>query len=143
MARSFSATISERVATYQKRLEATFRASAQDISEQITTPVAKGGHMRVKTGFLRASLMASTSQMPMIDRNARPPADAADDSFAPNSEAVALVIAGASLGETIYLGFTAAYAGYREAQDGFVRLPAQRWQQTVDANARRAIAAFP
>jgi len=53
------------------------------------------------------------------------------------------VIAGADVGDTIYAGFTASYAGYREhgangqAPDMFVRAAAQQWQDIVDKNAAR------
>lgn len=142
MAKSFSATVSERVRTYQRRMEETFRASAQDVYKEVTRPVAKGGNMRIKTGFLRASLMASTSSMPSIQPNARPPDDAGDDSYRPNDGEVALTIAKAQLGQTIYLGFTASYAPYREALDGFVRLAAQNWPQIVAKNAALAMAKY-
>lgn len=142
MAKSFSATVSERVRTYQRRMEETFRASAQDVYEEVTRPVDKGGNMRIKTGFLRASLMASTSSMPSIQPNARPPADAGENSYRPNDGEIALTIAKAQLGETIYLGFTASYAPYREALDGFVRLAAQKWPQIVAKNAALAVAKY-
>lgn len=143
MAKSFAAQVSERVATYKKRLEATFKASAQDMAEEMTLPTAKGGRMRVKTGFLRSSLMASTASMPRISTDGRPPSDAEDESFGLDAGSIEAVILGAQLGETIYLGFTAAYARPREYHDGFVEGAALNWQQTVDKNAKKAIQAFP
>lgn len=143
MASNFEAQVSARVAAYKKRMEATFRASAQDLAEEATKPVAKGGNMRVKTGFLRASLMASTSALPLIKTGNRPPATAADNSFQPDESQITLTIAKAQLGETIYLGFTADYAAPREYKDGFVRLAAQNWQEIAKRNALRAIKAFP
>jgi len=143
MAQSFTATIENRVAAYRKRMETTFRASAQDIAEEITTPVAKGGNMRIKTGFLRASLMASTSMMPSIRPGNVPAPDAADNSFELDDGQINLVIAGANIGDVIFLGFTAAYARPREYRDGFVRLAAQNWQQIVNRNAAKAIQAHP
>ncbi len=98
--------------------------------------------MRVKTGFLRASLTASTSSMPYIDRAARPPSDAGDNSYDPSNGEIALVIAGAQLGQTIHLGFTASYAGYREALDLFVASTAQQWPIIVARNAAKAVARF-
>lgn len=143
MAGTFEAQVAAAVAKHQKRMETTFRASAQQVAREVLLPKAKGGNMRVKTGFLRASLMASTSQMPGIDPAAKPPKDAKDEQFPEDLAAVNLVIAGTGLGEKIYLGFTAAYAGYREYHDGFVKLTAQRWQDIVSENARKAIAAIP
>ncbi|MCX8570733.1 HK97 gp10 family phage protein [Aminobacter sp. MET-1] len=60
----------------------------------------------VDTGFLRAALMASTDAMPTLSR-ANPgvavPADLGD---------VILVINGAGLRDTIYLGYSANYAAF-------------------------------
>lgn len=140
MAKSFSAQISDRVAAYQKRLEATLKASAQDVADEITLPVAKGGRMRVKTGFLRSSLMASTASMPSINPDGRPVEGETYDLDASSIEAV---IIGAKLGDTIYLGFTAAYARPREYKDAFVEGALLQWQQIVDRNAQKAIRAFP
>jgi len=48
-----------------------------------------------------------------------------------------LVIAKAKIGETIYLGFQANYAGIQEAKNGFVRLTAQRWPAIVKASSAK------
>lgn len=137
--RSFSATVSERVATYRRRLNATFKASAQDLVEEVTRPVAQGGRMRVDTGFLRSSLRASTSSMPLIQQDARPKEGA---TYTPEDGAIEAVILGARLGSTLYFGFTASYARPREYQDAFVRSAAQQWQQIVNRNAAKALVAF-
>lgn len=131
------------IAKYQKRMEATFRGSAQDVARAIVLPRSKGGNMRVLTGFLRASLMASTSQMPSINPSARPPDDVDSERYPEDLSQINLVIAGADLGQSVFLGFTASYARYREYEDGFVRLAAQRWSETVKDNARKAMVAFP
>ena len=142
MAKTFHAQVSEHVANYERRMLATFRGSTQDLAEEVTRPVAKGGRMRVKTGFMRASLMASTSAMPYIDAGARPPSTAGDNSFDLNDSEIILTIAGAQLGQTIFLGFTASYAGYREALDAFVATAAQRWPDIVRVNAAKAMARY-
>ena len=142
MAKSFSAQVSDLVAKYEKRMNATFKGSVQDLVEDVTTPTAQGGNMRVWSGFLRSSLMASTSSMPLIDRDARPPSDAAPNSYQPDDNAIEAVILGARIGETLFLGFVASYAGYREALDHFVLSAAQKWPVIVRKNAARAVAAF-
>ncbi|WP_299941276.1 hypothetical protein [uncultured Nitratireductor sp.] len=149
MAKSFSAQVDERIAAYKKRLTATFRGAAQDLANEVKKPKSEGGHMPILTGALRRSLMASTAAMPGIS-------DAED--FPNNDGQITLTIAGADIGETIYLGFQAAHARrreygfngndslgrtYNEEGNGFVRLTAQRWQEFVDANAAKAIRAFP
>lgn len=144
MAKTFSAQIEERVAAYEKRLNATVKGATQDVVEEMLTPVAKGGHMRVKTGFLRASLLGSTSSMPLIKASSKPGNDAADNSFPFNDNQVNLVIASAKIGrDTMFFGFTAGYAAPRELRDGFVRLAAQNWKKHVNTNAKKAIRAFP
>jgi hypothetical protein len=133
----FTATIDGWARKSEDRMRAVRNDAAQTAAEEVTTPVDLGGHMRVDTGFLKASLVASTTAMPAIDPNARPPADAAPGSIPIDLNAVALVIAGATLEDTIYLGFTASYARPREYHDGFVRLTAQRWPQIVkESNAK-------
>lgn len=127
----------------KQRIDAVFRSSAQDVAEEMVTPIYKGGNMRVKTGFLRASLRASTEAMPSIDPNARPKVDAKLGSYPESTDQINLVIAGVNLDQTIFLGFTASYARPREYRDGFVRLAAQRWETIVDANIEKAIKAFP
>jgi hypothetical protein len=83
--------------------------------------------------------------MPTIDRNARPGAGPVAD----GGEQIALVIAGASLGQPIYMGFVASYAAHVEygargrAAVGMVRLSAQQWPQIVNQVVAEAKARFP
>lgn len=78
-----------------------FKESAQELVNELYRLVPVGD-----TGFLRSSLMASATAMPQMTR-ANPgvvvPADLGD---------IVLVIAGADLGDTIYLDYTADYAAY-------------------------------
>jgi hypothetical protein len=130
---SFSAQVSTWAKMTEARTLAVFRQSAQTVAQEVKKTRDRGGHMRVDTGFLRASLMASTSQMPSID----PKATATEGhSYADDNSQVELVIANARIDQVIYLGFTASYARYREYKDGFVRLTAQRWKQIVEQSAR-------
>ena len=140
---SWADKIAERVETYERRLTAAFKGAAQDVARGVTTPVAAGGNMRVKTGFLRASMQASTTEMPKMDPTARPPEGTKDNAFSFNRNSVSAVIIGASHNDTIYLGFTAAYAAYREVWDGFIEKERLKWPQTVESNSRKAIRAFP
>ncbi|WP_428029808.1 HK97 gp10 family phage protein [Ancylobacter sp.] len=100
-------------------------------------PAGHGGRMPVDTGHLRASLMASTSQMPSIDPNNNNPTGQ-PVTYQPGQ--VETVIKGATLGQTIYIGYTAAYAAAMEYGSGslapyaFVRTAAQGWQQIVAKN---------
>ena len=134
MAGSFTASVSAWVQKSEKRMEVVVKESAQRVGIEVK------GRTRVDTGFLRASFLASTSAMPMIDRNARP---APGGAYTDNSSDIALVIAGASLGQTIYMGFTASYAGVREYRDGMVKLSAQQWPSIVNQVVAEAKARYP
>jgi hypothetical protein len=135
---TFSATIEKFGKDALAKATAVARQSAQDVRNEMLQERGKGGRMRVDTGFLRKSLMESTSAMPVIDAMARP--TALSYSAPP---AVSLVIAGWELGQPLYMGFTAAYAAYREygtsgqPPDAFVRSAAAQWQQIVNRNAAR------
>ncbi|TWB61693.1 hypothetical protein FBZ98_1011038 [Rhizobium sp. ERR 922] len=133
---SFAAQVSAWASAEMERAEAVYQTAAQTVANEVRTPVAAGGRMPVKTGNLRRSLMASTSAMPTIIEGKQ--------EFTDNP--VELVIAGAQLGGTIYLGFQAAYAArmnygfvgqdslgrsYNQAGFGFVDAVAQRWPQIV------------
>lgn len=134
-------TISERLVTYEKRCLAAFKGSAQDVVRGVTTPTAKGGRMRVKTGFLRASLMTSTAAMPRIDPNAKPASE--EDRFRFNMGQHTAAIVSATMQDTIYMGFTAAYAGPREYWDGFIEAERVKWPNTAKRNIAKARKAFP
>ena len=107
------------------------RQSLQDVVDDAQTPVAKGGRMRVDTGFLRASGMASLNGMPN-----GPSTNPGNGSFAWNDNQLALVLGQMKLGATFHFGWTANYAKYREAYDGFLAVAAQKWPQIVEKNAR-------
>jgi hypothetical protein len=136
MAQSFSAQIQEWARKVQGATESVFKESAQEVVAEMQKPRGEGGRMRVDTGFLRASLMASTAALPNINPGNRP---VPGQSYPYNAGPIEAVIAGSDLGDTIYFGYTAAYAGHREfgargqAPDAFVRTAAQRWQAIVDA----------
>ena len=125
---SFSASVSAWAAKSQKRMEAIVKESAQRVGSEVIdrTPV--------DTGFLRGSFIASTSEMPLIDRDARP---APGGSYDMGTSQIALVIAGSKPGDVIRMGFVASYAAHVEygsngrAGRGMVRLSAQRWPQIV------------
>ena len=136
---SFSAAVAAWADKVQGATEAIFKEAAQAVVEEMQTPVSEGGRMRVDTGFLRNSLMASTAAMPPIVKG-KVPAEGASYGF--DMGQVEAVIAGAELGQTLYFGYTAAYSLAREfgangqPPDGFVRSAAARWPSIVDEKAR-------
>lgn len=115
------------------RQEAIFRESAQDLLEEANTPEAQGGKMPVDTGFLRNSSAASTDGMPGSD-----------------GAVPALVFLRLEVGQSVWVGWTAAYAmrmehgfygedklgrTYAQAGKGFARAAAQNWPFIVQRAA--------
>lgn len=135
---SFSAAVAQWADKVEGAVEAIFKEATQDVVEEMQKPIGQGGRMRVDTGFLRASLLASSTSMPAINASAKP---VAGGSYAADFGQIEAVIAGADIGDTLYFGYTASYAGHREygvngqPADGFVRLAAQNWPLIVDQKA--------
>ena len=138
----FAATVADWALKAQGALEAVLKESAQELVSQMDQllvdmvydqPPAPSGYKR--TGFLRASLMASTEAMPALTR--QNPRVSVPADLAP----VVLVINGMELGQTLYLGFTANYAAFvhfgteGRAPRPWVTLVAQRWQMIVETKA--------
>jgi hypothetical protein len=140
--KSFSAAVGDWVNKSEARLEAVFKGSAQDIISEmnevgpsVANPDSFGtGNMPVDTGALRASLQAAINS-PGTKLTFRPPKGS---SIAYDPSPVALVIAGAKLGEAIYATYGQEYGPAMEVRYGFVRLAAQNWQGIVTRNARLA-----
>lgn len=136
----FTAEVNTWVAETKERMDAVYRESAQRVISVMQTPRAAGGNLRVDTGFLRASLFATTSA-------ALPPVTFKPDGDAPvsfNPGQVALVIAGADIKDPITVVYTANYARAREygargqLGDRWVALAAQQWQRIVTEVATEA-----
>lgn len=112
----------------QDRLERIWKASSQELGS-----VANNG-VPIDTGFARASFRASTEAMPMIDKGTTNKAGApASQEFGQ----ISATINSATLGGTIYMGWTAAYIlpleyGHsQQAPQGFARLAAAQWPTIV------------
>nr|WP_156393866.1 MULTISPECIES: hypothetical protein [unclassified Rhizobium] len=71
----------------------------------------EGGRMPFAAGFLQQSLMASTATMPSIHSGAKP---VEGRTYKFDFGIIEAVIAGASLEDDLYFGYTAAYAGHQE-----------------------------
>lgn len=135
---NFSATVADFVAATEKRMTALAMQSTQDLIELVQTPVAKGGKMRVDTGFLRASGQVSLTGLPSGPAKGDP-----DKKYAWNDVNAIADFAGFTLGKTIYFGWTANYAPMREAYDGFLISGIQMWQTIVNRNCALIIAQSP
>lgn len=117
------------IAATDKRLLALTRQSLQDVINDAQTPVAKGGRMRVDTGFLRASGQPSLNGMPTGPARGDP-----DGTYTYDGASVTLTLAKLEIGQTFFFGWTAAYARYREAYDGFLEIALQKWTKIVERN---------
>ncbi|WP_416355556.1 HK97 gp10 family phage protein [Aureimonas phyllosphaerae] len=169
--KSFAAQVSEWAHKVEGAVEVVFRESAQEVVSEAQRPgpsvastradikaglgtigrgkkkraiagpvpaAGQGGRLPVDTGFLRASLRASTTAPPPIDSQFVP---ADGKKYAFDESSIEAVIAGAEIGQTLYFGYTAAYARAMEYGSGggpayaFVRTVAQKWPSIVDAKA--------
>ncbi|KRG47345.1 hypothetical protein ARC20_03170 [Stenotrophomonas panacihumi] len=107
------------------RQQAIFRESAQELLDEANTPEAQGGKMPVDTSFLRNSSAASTDGVPSA-----------------GGAVPQLVFLGLEIGQSVWIGWTAAYAmriehgfygedrlgrKYAQAGKGFARAAAQNW----------------
>jgi len=127
---TFEAEVADWVRKVQGAERMIFQEAAQELVSQLNALVP------VDTGFLRASLRASTTTMPVMSLN-NPGAGV----FNLDAGEITLVIAGADIGDTIYLGYTANYGAYVHAGANgrvgrpWVAMVAQRWQQIVNEKA--------
>lgn len=134
---TFSAQVDAFVAETTKRITALGKQSVVELIEEVQTPRAKGGKMRVDTGFLRASGQLSLTGMPT-----GPERGDLDKKY--TTAPIGLVdLAGWRPGQTIWFGWTAHYAKYREAYDGFLISGIQNWQAIVNRVAAQIKARSP
>src|SRR4051812_6621667 len=66
---SFAAQVASFAERVPEAVEAVRNQSAADVVKEMQTLDSEGGRLPYDTGFLWASLMASTSAMPSINRN--------------------------------------------------------------------------
>jgi hypothetical protein len=127
--KAFSVQVDDIVTVSEKRMIALMRASLQDVTDIMQQPVAKGGRMRVDTGFLRASGQPSLNGMPQGPTRG----EREEPGSYPHDEgaAVTVTLGKMKLGQTFYFGWTAEYARYREIYDGFMERGLSQWQRIV------------
>lgn len=125
--KSFSAQVDDIILVNEKRMLALVRESTQRVIDEAQTPVAKGGKMRVDTGFLRASGRIGFNSVPAgVVRDAD-----AKKSYEFDIAPIALELGNIKLGDTVFFTWSANYAAYREAYDGFLSSAVQNWPQIV------------
>ena len=132
----FAAKVEALTKKYQMRMRATMRESVQKTVSIAQKIDEEGGRMRVKTGFLRASIGANVGSMPSGE-SVNPDPTAEDIVFKVEGEAVQAALLRWQPGEVIYVGWTANYARPREARDGFLKGAVEQWDETVDLAAAK------
>lgn len=125
---SFAGQIDAWVRKSEARMNAVFRESTQRVVSDAQSRIP------IDTGFARASVRASTQSMPSIEAGFVGNKDA---SYPYDDAEITTVIASAEIGQTIYVGWTAAYV-YRletghskQAPSGFVGISAMQWPATI------------
>ena len=137
---NFAATVQALSEKYQRQTRAVMRGSVQEVVSKaqrvgeskkgIGGGKNEGGRMRVDTGFLRASLAASTGSMPTGESvNPDPTADGVV--FQYEGTDISMALLNWQAGETMYVGWTANYARPREYRDGFLRGAVEEWDGIV------------
>lgn len=145
---SFSATVKKFTIDAEKNTTLIFRDAAYKLAKEVITPragggrndigpSASGGFLPSDTGNLGRSFSVSTTSMPKID--------AGSASYLGNAE-VSFSISNAKAGDTLYMGFQAAYAPrqnygfvgtdslgrtYNQTGNYFVENAGAKWQQFV------------
>lgn len=126
---SFAAQVDDWVKETKQGMTAVFRESTQR-----TVSIAQA-RIPIDTGFAKASVRASIDSMPPIDPAFK---GVKGSAYSYDGGQISVVIAGAELGQTIYVGWTANYVGVletgssKQAPSGFVGLAAAQWPATVN-----------
>jgi hypothetical protein len=109
------------------------------IEEIVRDANDKNGKMRVDTGFLRSSGTSAINQIPKGESRGRERKKGEVGVLAEYagyerkiSQELQVTLARLKLGDTFNYGWTAYYAKYREAYDGFLESAVQKWQTIVD-----------
>lgn len=119
-----------------ERRDLVAKEAAQRQFERVLTPRAKGGNMRVDTGFLRASAKVSLDN-PVLGLEENSAKGRSEDQkgvviFPFDEGAISLTINRMEWGQTLWMVFSANYAKPREHKDLFVRSSVALWQDDVD-----------
>lgn len=127
----FTAQVDEMVTETIERTNAVVLDSVQTTINIAQNPRAKGGKMRVDTGFLRASGNISYDGLPSgPTRGNRKAKYSTDENYIAK-------LSGFKLGQTIFFGWTADYAEIRNIYDGFLDNAVGQWQKTVAASVEK------
>lgn len=132
---SFGAQVSEWVRKSEARMTAVFRESTQRLVSEAQSWIP------IDTGFARASVRASTSEIPPIIPGST---GTKGTNYPYDGGQIAAVIANAEIGQTLYVGWTAGYVGLlenghsKQAPSGFVGVSALQWPAIVSQVTQEA-----
>lgn len=129
----------KQIADWADRTEAAMlditKRSIQDLVENhMQVPRERGGLMPVDTGFLRNSGMAALNAWPVGESDK--PEGATRGQFSWDASQLVTVLAALKMGDTLYFGWTAAYARMQELRHGFLANPIMFWSDIVAKNAK-------
>ena len=133
----FGKQVKDWVHKSERVLKAALQEAIQETVEIAQKPLLAGGRMRIKTGFLRASILANIGSLPI-----GPTSNPDQNKYSgPIGEPVAATLLrwDPNTGDAIYVGWTANYARYREAHDGFMRGALEVWDHTVSKAVKKAV----
>ena len=126
----------QQVLAWQRKAEtamtATLRESAQDLTEDMLQPRAKGGRLPVDTGALRNSFVGAINSIP---RGPSSKSDAPEVAF--DMQPLLLSINRVNLGDRLTIGTAMNYAKWMEARYSYLRSAAQNWPQIAERAANR------
>ena len=140
--KDFNVKMDKIIANTKEKMFAVFKDSFQDVIEEASTPVASGGKMRVDTGFLRSTGSGALNALPRGESEGRKrlPGEIgvlpeySNYDFTNSLQSLLLQM---KSDNTIYWGWSANYAKYRELYDGFLISACQNWKSYVENNTRR------
>lgn len=124
----FNAQVDSFIRKCNKRVAAVCKQSAHDVFEDASVTTAKGGRMRVDTGFLRNSGQVSLTGLPTGPVRV-------DEGMPQAANLVLETARWDPLKSPIWFGWTASYARAREYYDGFMSEAVKKWQTIVTENA--------
>ena len=133
MAKNPTLNFADQIGKWVKDVEGAFmaiaRESTQEVIDKAQTTRAKGGNMPVLTGFLWNSGRTNIGSPPMGPGKGDP-----KGTYVFNPQTVEADIARWQRGQTMYFGWTAAYARDQEVKNGFAATAAQDWSNIVKRN---------
>ena len=130
---NFGKEIERLAEKYKKRFRAVSKGSVEKTIEIMQTTKGNAGRLPLDTGFLRASLGANIGSMPSGE-SVNP---GGSFSYTGTATSVALLKWKPERGEVFYAGYTAMYARFMEAENGFLRGAVELWPRTVNEVAQK------